>query len=87
MGEMYLWCREALYAALKLIGALASGNTYLWCLGAFYVALKLIGVLDWSWWVVTLPFWITPALLLVTTVGAVVLAFISSNLIKVTHKK
>jgi hypothetical protein len=27
-------------------------------LGVLFVALKLTGVIDWSWWLVTLPFWI-----------------------------
>lgn len=27
-------------------------------LGVLFVVLKLIGVIAWSWWWVTLPFWI-----------------------------
>lgn len=27
-------------------------------LGVVFVALKLMGHIDWSWWYVTLPFWI-----------------------------
>lgn len=26
-------------------------------LGVVFVTLKLIGYIDWSWWLVTLPFW------------------------------
>lgn len=26
-------------------------------LGCSFVVLKLCGVIDWSWWLVTLPFW------------------------------
>lgn len=26
-------------------------------LGVVFVTLKLCGVIDWSWWLVTLPFW------------------------------
>ena len=26
-------------------------------LGVVFVVLKLLGVIDWSWWLVTLPFW------------------------------
>ncbi len=26
-------------------------------LGIVFVTLKLLGVIDWSWWLVTLPFW------------------------------
>ena len=34
-------------------------------LGMVFVILKLVGVIDWSWWLVTLPFWGGLALLLV----------------------
>lgn len=27
-------------------------------LGVVFVTLKLIGIIDWSWWYVTMPFWI-----------------------------
>jgi hypothetical protein len=33
-------------------------------LGLIFVTLKLCGVIDWSWWWVTLPFWLVPAVLL-----------------------
>lgn len=33
-------------------------------LGALFVALKLTGYIQWSWWLVTLPFWGFWALLL-----------------------
>lgn len=26
-------------------------------LGVLFVAMKLMGYIDWSWWLVTLPFW------------------------------
>jgi hypothetical protein len=26
-------------------------------LGVLFVGLKLCGVIDWSWWLVTAPFW------------------------------
>ena len=42
-------------------------------LGVLFVALKLTGVIHWSWWFVTLPFWIVPAgLLLVAAVLAAI---------------
>lgn len=40
-------------------------------LGVVFVALKLAGVIDWSWWMVTLPFWGGLALVL----SVVVIAF------------
>lgn len=33
--------------------------------GVVLVVLKLLGKIDWSWWWVTLPFWINIAVLLV----------------------
>lgn len=33
------------------------GISVLSLLGILFVALKLTGHIDWSWWVVTLPFW------------------------------
>jgi len=35
-------------------------------LGIAFVVLKLCDVIDWSWWWVVSPFWITLALFLVT---------------------
>lgn len=34
-------------------------------LGVVFVTLKLTGFIDWSWWLVTLPFWGGLALALV----------------------
>ncbi len=33
-------------------------------LGLLFVGLKLGNVITWSWWFVTMPFWIGPALVL-----------------------
>ena len=35
----------------------SGGIGVLGVLGVVFVALKIIGVIDWSWWLVTLPFW------------------------------
>lgn len=32
-------------------------------LGLLFVGLKLTGHIEWSWWLVTLPFWIVPAII------------------------
>ena len=37
-------------------------------LGVLFVGLKLTGHIDWSWWWVTAPFWIPPALILILVV-------------------
>jgi len=34
------------------------GSLPLMLLGILFVGLKLTGYIDWSWWWVTLPFWI-----------------------------
>jgi hypothetical protein len=34
-----------------------SGIGTLGLLGCCFVVLKLTGYIDWSWWLVTLPFW------------------------------
>jgi hypothetical protein len=46
-------------------------------LGVAFVVLKLTGYIDWSWWLVTLPFWgglaFVIAFLLIIFLGAVFL--------------
>ncbi len=44
--------------------ASSGGIGVLGLLGVLFVALKLTNVIDWSWWLVTLPFWGGFALLL-----------------------
>lgn len=43
-------------------------------LGVAFVILKLCGVIDWSWWLVTLPFWGGLAIALVIFVILLVIA-------------
>jgi hypothetical protein len=43
--------------------------------GFSLVGLKLTGYIGWSWWLVTLPFWISFVLFLATiTVGGIIAA-------------
>jgi len=44
-----------------------SGVGTLGLLGIAFVVLKLCGVIDWSWWYVTMPFWIGLAIVLALT--------------------
>ena len=46
-------------------------------LGVAFVILKLCGVIDWSWWLVTLPFWGGLAIALVIFVILLVIAAFS----------
>lgn len=49
------------------------GIGLLGALGLMFVGLKLTGYIDWSWWLVTLPFWgglaISVTLLVVSVLG------------------
>jgi len=51
-------------------------------LGVVFVTLKLLGIIDWSWWLVTLPFW--GGFVLVVTI--IVIGFPIFLLVK-QHKK
>lgn len=42
-----------------------SGIGVIGLLGVAFVVLKLTGFIDWSWWLVTAPFWSGAALLLI----------------------
>lgn len=38
-------------------------------LGVVFIVLKLVGVIDWSWWWVLSPFWISWALTILILIG------------------
>lgn len=48
-------------------------------LGIAFIVLKLCHVIDWSWWLVTMPFWISAALLLGFIVGVVAFGIVASG--------
>lgn len=53
---------------------------FLTLFGFTSIALKLLDVIDWSWWLVTLVFWIIPSIILTPFIiaiacGLVVLSF------------
>jgi hypothetical protein len=37
-------------------------------LAIVFITLKLCGAIDWSWWYVTMPLWIVPAILLISRI-------------------
>ena len=41
-----------------------NGIGFLGALTLLFIALKLTGFIDWSWWLVVIPLWIIPAILL-----------------------
>lgn len=44
-----------------------------------FIALKLTGVIDWSWWWVLSPVWITVSLLVLMLVVGVIYAHVSAR--------
>lgn len=57
------------------------GTSILGLLGIAFVVLKLVGVIDWSWWLVTLPFWGGLALVVVILV-LVLIGWLIARLVK-----
>ena len=55
----------------------SGGISTLGLLGVVFVTLKLLGVIDWSWWLVTLPFWAVFAFLL----SAIVLLWLAAGVV------
>lgn len=47
----------------------SGGIGVLGLLGVVFVTLKLCGVINWSWWLVTLPFWGGVALFVVVFIA------------------
>lgn len=48
-------------------------------LGVAFVVLKLMGYIDWSWWLVTLPFWGGAALVFVLAIAALLMALLANR--------
>lgn len=44
-----------------------------------FITLKLIGKIDWSWWLVLAPIWISAIVLVLVLLVALVLYFISER--------
>ena len=65
-----------------------SGISILGLLGVAFVVLKLCGVINWSWWYVTMPFWIgLPIVISVFIIIALVLSVSQSRKKVVWRKK
>ena len=54
------------------------GSALLGTTGVILVILKLAGVIDWSWWLVLMPFYFGIGVLLVAAAGVLVLAGIAA---------
>ena len=48
--------------ALNKTVTVTKDNNFLIYLGIFFIIFKLTGIVEWSWWLVLLPFWIIPAI-------------------------
>ena len=56
----------------------SSSSSGIWFSGLLtivFIVLKLIGKIDWSWWWVLFPIWISISLVLIFLIGAVGIAF------------
>ncbi len=51
----------------------SNGIGVLGMLGVLFVGLKLTGYIDWSWWLVTLPFWIGIPIIIVMVIILIVM--------------
>lgn len=61
----------------------SEGITTVGLLGVVFVTLKLCGVIDWSWWLVTMPFWVGLAVTLVY----IILVFLFAGIMKMLRVK
>ena len=52
----------------------SGGIGVLGLLGVAFVVLKLTDVIDWSWWLVTLPFWVGIPIIFLFFIGYAVYA-------------
>ena len=53
----------------------SSGIGFSGLLTIVFIVLKLIGKIDWSWWWVLSPIWISISLVIIFLIGAVGIAF------------
>lgn len=56
-------------------------------LGIAFIVLKLTGYIDWSWWWVTAPFWVVPAILLAIWLIAVVIVALMESVEKASTRR
>ena len=54
-------------------------------LGVCFVVMKILGLSDWSWWLVTLPFWGGAAAAVAIVVAHFVIAFLKARR-KINHE-
>lgn len=57
----------------------SAGIGFLGALGIVFIVLKLCGVIDWSWWLVTLPIYGGFILWLIFVIVFAIIAYITSR--------
>ena len=60
-------------------GSKQGGVGFLGLLTLLFIALKLLGKIDWSWWWVLSPIWITTALIIGVVLIALIIALAASK--------
>ena len=60
-------------------GSKSGGVGFAGLLTLIFITLKLIGKIDWSWWWVLSPVWISAAIAVLVLVGVLIAALISTR--------
>jgi membrane protein YdbS with pleckstrin-like domain len=60
--------------ATKTSSSSSGGIGFMGVLQILFIAFKLLGVIDWSWWWVMAPTWITLAVIVVVVLGFIVIS-------------
>lgn len=58
---------------------MSNGISLLGVLGIVFVVLKLVGVIHWSWWLVTMPFWIGIAIWATILIAFFILGLVTNG--------
>lgn len=67
----------------KEVNVTYKGLGFMQALFLVLLVLKLTGVIDWSWWLITLPLWGPLAIILLALIGVGILALVAYILEKV----
>lgn len=67
----------------KEVNVTYKGLGFMQALFLVLLVLKLTGVIDWSWWLITLPLWGPLAIILLALIGVGILALVACIMEKV----
>lgn len=67
----------------KEVNVTYKGLSFMQALFLVLLVLKLTGVIDWSWWLITLPLWGPLAIIVLALIGVGILALVAYILEKV----